>query len=241
MSVVKPPRVAQEVEYPSSDGRPMGETPYHVKNLLNLVFMLDFWFAGEQFVYVAGNMFVYYVAGDRHKHLSPDVFVVKGIPKKTTPERRCYLVWEEHKAPDLAIELTSASTRDEDLDDKFHLYRDILKVREYFLFDPWNEYLDPPLQGYRLVNGEYEPITPVNGRLPSEVLGLHLERNDWQLRLYSPATGNWLPAIWEMKKISEWAEIERQRAESERQQVEEENQRLRRQLDALRQKLGEQP
>ena len=77
--------------------------------------------------------------------------------------------------------------------EKFGLYQDVLKVREYFLFDPHNEYLKPPLQGYRLRKGRYGRIRPVKGRLPSHVLGLHLERNGKDLRLYDPAAGQWLP------------------------------------------------
>ena len=47
---------------------------------------------------------------------------------------------------------------------------------EYFLFDPRSEYLKPSLRGFRLIAGEYRPIEPIDGRLPSEMLGLHLEQ-----------------------------------------------------------------
>ena len=59
-------------------------------------------------VYVSGNLLVYYVPGDRLRHLSPDVFVAKGVPKR---ERLNYLMWEEGKGPDVVIELTSSSMR----------------------------------------------------------------------------------------------------------------------------------
>ena len=108
-----------------------------------------------------------------------------GVPK--LPKRLYYLLWEEGKAPDFIIELTSRTTSREDKRTKRTLYRDVLKVPEYFLFDPFEEYLKPSMQGYRLVEGEYEPIYPVAGRLPSEVLGLHLERDGTQLRLFDPA------------------------------------------------------
>src|ERR671938_136149 len=100
-------RVVPESYYPDSDGNPMTETPRHRKNMTNVIETLEAWFADDPQVYVSGNMFVYYVPGDRLRHVSPDVFVVRGVPK--TPERRRYLTWEEHKAPDLVIELTSAS------------------------------------------------------------------------------------------------------------------------------------
>ena len=94
--------------------------------------------------------------------------------------------------------MTSPSTRDEDLKEKFALYRDVLKVREYFLFDPKAEYLEPPLQGYRLVDGEYVPIPSVAGRLPSEVMGApdrgrEARRGESFLRVFNPATVRWLP------------------------------------------------
>ena len=72
------------------------------------------------------------------------------------------------------IEITSKSTRREDQRKKKELYRDVLQVHEYFQFDPTEDYLKPPLQGFRLIEGEYVPIEPVDGRVPSEVLGLHL-------------------------------------------------------------------
>ena len=79
-------------------------------------------------------MFLYYVKGNRRKHISPDVMVTLGIAKE--PPRDCYLVWEERKAPDFVLEITSKSTRSEDKKKKFVLYRDVLKVQEYILFDP---------------------------------------------------------------------------------------------------------
>src|SRR5262245_46870281 len=64
------------------------------------------------------------------------------------------------KAPDLVIELTSESTSEEDLDEKFQLYQDVLKVGDYFLFDPLDEYLQPSLKGYHLKKGRYVAIEP---------------------------------------------------------------------------------
>src|SRR5207245_2671273 len=100
-----------------------------------------------------------------------DVFVVKGVPKR---RRLNYLVWLEGRGPDFIIGLTSKSTRREDLVTKFKLYRDVLRVPEYYLFDPLYDYLKPSLQGYRLERGLYVPIQIVEGRLPSEAIGLHL-------------------------------------------------------------------
>src|SRR5437588_5992969 len=123
-------------EYPTSDGRPMAETDLHRDLMIALIQTLQAWYAREPFVYVSGNLLVFYEPDNRRRHLSPDVFVVKGVPKH---RRDNYLIWEEGRGPDVVIELTSASTRNEDVEEKMGLYRDVLRVPEYFLFDPQQE------------------------------------------------------------------------------------------------------
>jgi hypothetical protein len=110
-----------------------------------------------------------------------------------------------------------------------------LRVQEYFLFDPEEEYLTPSLQGFRLEQGDYVRIEPVAGRLPSQLLGLHLERQGSYLRLYDPATGQILPTPQEQVARSE-AEAAQSRVAL--QNAEAEIERLRRELAALR---GERP
>jgi Uma2 family endonuclease len=178
--------MTKAVHYPTSDGKPMAETDLHRINVTDSIQTLDDWFAADDDVYVSGNVLVFYVPGNRRKHVSPDVFVVKGIRKKL---RENYLVWLEGKAPDAAIEMTSKSTAREDLNVKFDLYENVLKIQEYFLFDPRDEYLRPALQGFRLVRGKYVRIKPIDGRLPSQVLGLHLERDGGHLRFWDPVRG----------------------------------------------------
>jgi Uma2 family endonuclease len=212
---------SENANYPTSDGRPMAETDYHRDLMAVLIAMLQAWFAGNPRVYVSGNLLLFYVPGNKRKHLSPDVFVVKGVAKHP---RLNYLVWQEGKGPDFVIELTSSSTRKEDVDKKFKLYRDVLKVQEYFLFDPLGDYLKPRLQSYRLHEGEYVPIPPVDGRFPSEVIGLHLEQHGSELKLYDPAAGKWL--LTPDERIA---------------QAEAETQRLRAEVEALRGRATGQP
>jgi Uma2 family endonuclease len=201
------------IDYPTSDGQPMAETPLHMRILINLIETLVAWFAGDSMVYVWGNMSLYYEEGDASKSVSPDVMVIKGVPKDKY--RDTFKVWEEGgKTPNAIIEVTSKSTRENDETDKFYLYQDVLRVEEYFLFDPRAEYLKPPLKGYRLVKGKYQPIKAVAGRLPSKVLGLHLERKGQELRFYDPRTGEWLPTPVEAREKAE-AEVERLRREVE--------------------------
>ena len=243
MATVPQQRRTREVEYPTTDGRPMGETEHHIDELIDTLTVLRDWFAAAPNVYVGGNMLLFYEEGNRRKHVSPDIFVTREIPKK--PKREYYLVWKEGKAPDFVAEITSRTTKREDEKKKLILYRDVLRVPEYFLFDPRAEYLDPPLQGFRLVAGDYVPIAPINGRLPSTVLGLHLERDGQNLRLYDPVAGQRLLTRFEARQAAEKrADEERQRADDERQRaiaaeadrdsLAEEINRLRQEIEAIR-------
>jgi Uma2 family endonuclease len=187
----------------------MAETDDHRYLMVELIETQKFHFADQPLVYVSGNLLMYYERGNPRRHVSPDVFVVFGEPKHN---RDYYLVWEEGKSPDVVFELTSKSTRREDQVTKLELYRDILKVKEYFLLDPHGDYLKPRMQGYRLRAGRYTRIRPLDDRLPSQVLGLHLEQNGKELRLYNPATGLWLPTPKERQQLAE-AEVARLRRE----------------------------
>jgi Uma2 family endonuclease len=228
--VSMPIRTPDEVHYPDSDGKPIGETPRHVCNMFYSLFPLQKWFENDDRVFVAANMFVYYVQGDATKRVSPDLFVAKGVPRERKPEWRKYLVWQEGKAPDLITEFTSESTRHEDLVEKKALYQDVLKVQEYFLFDPWDECLVPRLQGWRLVNGLYQPIEPVAGRLPSRVLGLHVEGKSELLRFFDPKTSQYLLIPLELDELRQQAEMARQQAETATRQIRREIEELRKRL-----------
>jgi Uma2 family endonuclease len=209
----------------------MAETDDHRELMGALIQVLAVFFALDPLVYVSGNLLLFYERGNRRRHVSPDVFVVKGVPKRRRPN---YLIWEEGRGPAFVIELTSSSTKDEDLEDKYRLYQDVLCVPEYFLFDPHGDYLNPPLRGYRLEQGQYVAIEAVDGRLPSAVLGLHLERHGGELRLYNPVTRHWLLTS-EERRVQ--AEAEREQEQAARRQAEEDRQReeaARRQAEAER-------
>ena len=184
------------VEYPGADGQPMGETPVHRDCIIDAIGALQEFFAERPDVYVGADMFLYYEEGNPRASVVPDVFVVLGAVKDELREggwRETYKLWEEPKGPDFVLEVTSPSTRRQDQVRKRALYA-TLGVREYFLYDPKGEYLDPPLQGTGLRGGGYAPLA--RSRMPdgawglwSEVLGLYLHRRGHALRLRDPATG----------------------------------------------------
>ncbi len=225
-----------EVHYPESDGEPMGETTFHRDATMELILALQDWFADDPLAYVSGDDFLYWVEGQPRWNVSPDVWCVRGIDK--TILRRVYKTWQEGgRGPEFVVEMTSRSTRREDQGKKFRIYRDDLKVHEYFRFDPLGEYLDPPLQGHRLVGAEYRPIEPQAGRLPSEVLGLHLEAVGPLIRLHDPATDRRL--LTRLERIEQEREARREADEARREadaQLRRTNAQLRRKDASIKEK-----
>ena len=209
------------VEYPGSDGKPMGETLIHGRCIHDVLDALYGFFAERSDVLVAGDNFIYYEEGNPRASVVPDVFVVFGVVKNEYREegwREVYKVWEEGKGPDFVLEVTSRSTRREDQVQKRSLYGR-LGVGEYFLFDPKGEYLEPRLQGLRLSSGGYEPLAGV--RLPdgggeglwSEALGLYLHGRGRELRLYDPVCGG------DLRTYEEEVAARREEAEARREEA----------------------
>ena len=225
-------RSPAEVYYPESDGKPMAETEPHANLMIDLRVKLEGRYRDEPLVHIGGNLLLYYVEGDPKRCVSPDVYVTFGLNK--TP-LRTYKLWVEGRPPDVIFEATSLSTKKQDLHEKRDLYARF-GVSEYFLVDPLGEYLDPPARGFRLVEGEYEPIP--GPELVSRVLGLRLVWQSGELRLYDLETGAEQLGMVALAKRAEqahlaWQEAE-QRADRERSAREE----LERQLRELKGKLA---
>ena len=207
------------VEYPCSDGQPMAETDIHAACMMYVTYALRRLFTkrGREDVYVGSNNFLYYEQGNPRAVVAPDVYVVVGAPAYL---RDTYLLWNEPKGPDTVLEVTSASTRREDERRKRDVYA-ALGVSEYFLYDPRAEYLTPPLQGWRLQDGEYRPlpaVTVLPGRgvaVASEVLGLEFRdvRETRTVRLRDLATGE------DLLTYGEVCEAHEEEAEARRQEA----------------------
>jgi hypothetical protein len=133
-------------------------------------------------------LFIYFEEANPKASVAPDVFVILGVQQR---RRRTYRAWQEGgRLPDVVIELTSTKTHAADETSKPALYAR-LGVREYFLFDPFGEHLQPRLQGFQLVDQVYQPMREYP--LRSAILGLELREEDNTLRLYNPLTGERLP------------------------------------------------
>jgi len=238
------PLADEEIYYPETDGKPMGETEYHVAAILYLYGALDLYFQQRK-VHVAADLFLYYEQGNPRAVKAPDVMVIKGLDKEF---RRIFQTWKEKAVPCVVFEVTSRNTLEEDRGGKRDLYAR-LGVAEYFIFDPEGEALDPPLEGYRLKDKQYVPIRPGrDGSLRCKELGLRVRAEGYLPRLIDAKTGQPLPTTREIyeheQQRAEQAEQERQRAQQERQraqqaeqrarQAEAETTRLREELERLR-------
>jgi Uma2 family endonuclease len=177
---------------------------------------LKLYFQGNSDVYVSANSFVYYEEGNKAAVIAPDVYAVFGVRKR---KRDNYKVWQEGGiTPQFVLEITSATTQDVDQETKPETYRS-LGVREYFQYDPSGDYLNPILQGVRLVNGQYEPIAANNIAfdtlwLYSEVLGLELHLVSGELRFRNPQTGEFLKNYQQSEQARLAAEQAQMAAES---------------------------
>ena len=168
----------------------MAESDFQRGPLTYAVEALRIYFQPRSDVYVSGNLFIYYEEGNPRAAVTPDVFVVLGA---SNHDRRTYRLWQEPKAPDWVLEVTSAQTRRQDQGPKRDLYAR-LGVAEYWQYDPTGDYLSPPLQGFRLRAGRYESVSSSTSSgsalsLRSEVLGLSMRLEAGQLRFVDPQTG----------------------------------------------------
>ena len=83
--IIKPP-VADDLDYPTTDGKPMAETDIHIVLMMALILTLRALFADQPRVYVSGNILVFYERGNKRKHVSPDVFMVRAVSLRLPPE-----------------------------------------------------------------------------------------------------------------------------------------------------------
>ena len=180
---------ADDVFYPSSDGRPMSDNMWQGKAITNADGDLE---SARPKALVAADILVYPEKGNSRNKIAPDVLVAFGIG---THKRSSYFVWEEGKPPDWVLEVASPGTEAEDRGTKRRKYAE-MGVPEYWMFDAKGDVYPsgtPRLQGLKLVNGEYRPLKSrlVDGKrmIRSEVLGLDVRVEDELLRFRDVATG----------------------------------------------------
>ena len=186
----------KETYYPSSDGKPMADNTWQVRTMLAQYGMLHTRYVNDPNTFVAMALLLYYTEGEPADVVAPDLFVSLGVPKR---HRDWYKVWEEGKAPDFVLEVSSDKSAEDNLGRNMEAYARI-GIPEYCVYDPMGVLHFPRLRLFRLVGGRAGAYERVEGSededgslaVPSESLGLDLRFEDDRLRLWDPATQQYL-------------------------------------------------
>ena len=230
--------ISAEIPFPPGDlwsDEPPLESDLHREQIDLLIRLLRWHWRDRQDFYVTGNLTIYYSPNQRKSEFfrGPDFFVVLGTENR---DRRSWTVWQEDgKYPNVIVELLSDSTASVDRGLKKQIYQDTFRTLDYFWFHP--DTLE--FQGFHLIDGTYQPITPtVDGWMWSQQLELYLGIYADQLRFFTaeeelislPEIAMQQVAVQEQQR----AETERRRAEAERQRAEQAETEVARLRAALR-------
>ena len=129
------------VIYPDSDGEPMADNKKQFRSIVVIQQNLEWLFADNPNVFVAGDLLWYPVENDNKTRKAPDVMVVLGRPKGDPAgirfaARGSYKQWEEDNlAPQVVFEILSLGKTRAEMNLKL-LFYDRFGVDEYYLYDP---------------------------------------------------------------------------------------------------------
>ena len=215
-----PPVGCDDEGYPFEDNAPV-QGDLHSRFLEYFAGALRLRYAGRRFV--GTDLGLFYHEGDTGALMVPDVFVA---PEPVAGHPLSYKLWER-ALPQLVLEVLSRGTAAKDLGAKKHT-SETLGIAEYWVLDVIGRRAkNPRLTGYRLCGKRYRPISPnAAGHLASRVLGLEFrivaegggngEPAGKTVRLFDPATGEFLPSWGEERTGRKQAVAERDQAVVER-------------------------
>ncbi len=146
-------RAPTPIHFPSEESLEdaVSETKRHLEVRTTLYLLMKDALAGHA---IGSDQFVYWDARDPQKCLSPDVFVKRGTSDALFDT---WKVWERG-APELAVEVVSASDRrDSDWDEKMERYQ-ASGIAEVVRFDPMNATC--PIRAWDRVEGELLERSP---------------------------------------------------------------------------------
>jgi Uma2 family endonuclease len=198
---------ASEVIYPESDGRPMADNTKQFRWIVVIQQNLDWLFADDPNVFVAGDLLWYPVEGRNTIVTAPDVMVVFGRPKG---DRGSYQQWKEAGIPpQVVFEILSPSNTHVEMEKKL-LFYDRYGVEEYYIYDPDTN----KLEGWQRSEDGLDVIPELNDWV-SPCLKIRFDVSAPELQLYRP-TGE---KFFSYAETNQMLEQERQRAEQERQRA----------------------
>jgi Uma2 family endonuclease len=213
--------IDDDVIYPDSDGKPMADNTQQFRWITTIKTNLDWLFALEEDVFVAGDLLWYPIKGDNKTCVAPDIMVAFGTPKG---ERGSYKQWQENNIPpQVVFEILSPGNTEREMAAKLKFY-DRHGVEEYYLYDPdTNE-----LQGWQR-RVSLESIRDMRGWI-SDRLRIRFDMSDDRtLRIYDRLGNSFLTfneVSQQLQEKDEALEEASQRLQEKDEALEEASQRL---------------
>ena len=199
------PACQTEVFYPESDGKPMADNTKQFRWIVVIQQNLDWLYANDANVFVAGDLLWYPVEGRNTIVTAPDVMVVLGRPKG---DRGSYQQWKEAGIPpQVVFEILSPSNSRIEMEKKL-LFYDRYGVEEYYIYDPDTS----DLTGWQRSEIGLDPISDLT-QWRSSRLDILFDNSGQELQIYRPDG----QPFFSFAQINQLLEQERQRAEQERQ------------------------
>jgi len=183
---------------------------------------LEWLFAQNPEVFVAGDLLWYPVEGNNKIRQAPDVMVVFGVPKG---DRGSYQQWKEgHIAPQVVFEILSPGNTLTEMHRK-QIFYDRYGVEEYYVYDPDRHDLSGCLRG----ETGLEIIENLEGWV-SPRLGIRFHPSQTDLQLLRPdgtPFTSYVEISQQLEQTLQALNLERERAEQERERADRLAQRLR--------------
>jgi len=168
----------ETVVYPDSDGQPMSDNTKQFRWIVEIKQNLDWLFANDPTVFVAGDLLWYPIEGRPDIRNAPDVMVVFGRPKG---DRGSYQQWrEEHIAPQVVFEILSPGNTKTEMEKKL-LFYDRHQIREYYIYDPDTN----ALSGWQRTEDGLDAISQM-ANWTSPRLGIRFDLSGEELQIYYP-------------------------------------------------------
>lgn len=167
---------------------------------------MEWLFADDLNVFVAGDLLWYPIEGDNKIRNPPDIMVAFSRPKG---DRGSYQQWkEENIAPQVVFEILSPGNTLTEMNKK-QVFCDRYGVKEYYFYDPDKNDLSGWLRSDRL------DVSDTIDNWTSPRLGIYFALSGEELQIYRPNGERFATYV----KIAQRLEQERQRADQEEQRA----------------------
>ena len=172
-------RTKPVVHYPDSDGQPMADNTAQFEWISIIKWNLEYLFAGDPGVFVAGDHLIYAVEGSPKIRQAPDVYVAFG-PQKG--DRGSYKVWEEGNVfPQVVFEVWSPHNRYEQMEDKKEFYEKYGAEEYYIIYPEFPSYA----AGWKREGEKLARVANLDGFV-SPRLGIRFAVAEGDVRVFGP-------------------------------------------------------